>query len=182
MAYSEKDRAETLVALEANRGNILRTAEQTGIGEATIHRWVDESSKTGDNKSSLAVATEEVLPATRDEFIEELKSVRNRALRHLSSNLEDLKPREAATTLGILIDKTELLEGNATSRHAVVGSGETVNEAISRLMGELESRTHSIEVFEVEPSDQGDGESQSTTTADGVEQLASDGGPGIRQD
>ena len=128
------------------------------------------------------MVTAEILPATRVEFVVELKDVRNRALRHLSKNIENLSPREAATTVGILIDKTELLEGNATSRTAVVGSGETVNEAISRLMAELESRTNSIEVFEVEPSDQGDGESQPTTTADGVEQLASDGGPGIRQD
>ena len=182
MAYTEQFRADVLVTLEANGGNIAQTASQFEIGEATLHRWVEESSETGGHKSDIAIAATELIPSTREEFVAELREVRNRTLRHLSNTLEDLKPREAAVTLGILIDKTELLEGNATSRTAVVGSGETVNEAIARLRGELESRTNSIEVFEVESSTQGPSESEPITTADGVEQLVSDGGAGIRED
>jgi transposase-like protein len=182
MAYTEQFRAEALVALEANGGNILQTATELGIGQATLSSWLTEIRDIKEDSSDLAIASAELIPSTREEFVAELKEVRNRTLRHLSNTLEDLKPREAAVTLGILIDKTELLEGNATSRTAVVGSGETVNEAIARLRGELESRTNSIEVFEVESSTQGNGESEPTSTTDGVEQLASNGGPGIRQD
>ena len=182
MAYTEQFRAEALVAYEANGGNILQTATQLGIAEATVRDWVAQNRDIKEGSSDLAIATAELLPATREEFIVELKDTRNRTLRQLSQTLHELKPREAAVTLGILIDKTELLEGNATSRTAVVGSGETVNEAIARLMGELESRTNSIEVFEVEPSNEGNGESEPITPTDGVEQLASDGGAGIRQD
>lgn len=182
MAYTEQFRAEALVALEANGGNILQTATQLGIGVATLHGWISENRNIKEDSSDIAIAATELIPATREQFISELKEVRNRALRHLSNNLEELKPREAAVTLAILIDKTELLEGNATSRTAVVESGETVNEAIARLRDELESRTNSIEVFEVESSSQGPSESEPTSTTDGVEQLASDGGAGIRQD
>jgi len=112
----------------------------------------------------MAVATAEILPETRETFIAELKTLRNKVLRHLDGIVEDLKAREAAITLGILIDKTELLEGNATSRTAVVGNGETVDEAISRLASELESRPSRIEIPQVASPEQGSSESEPTTT------------------
>ena len=162
MAYTPEQRAEALVTLEANGGNILQTATQLGIGEATLHRWVNESSNNGDNKSDIAIATEEIIPETRETFIAELKTLRNKVLRHLDGIVEDLKAREAAITLGILIDKTELLEGNATSRTAVVGNGETIDEAIKRLSSELESRPSRVEIPEVVSSEQGPSETEPT--------------------
>jgi len=160
MAYTEKQRAEALVTLEANEGNIKRTSLQLGIGQATLRAWVADNS---DLKSDMALATAEVLPETRDGFITELKTLRNKVLRHLDGIVEDLKAREAAVTLGILIDKTELLEGNATSRTAVVGGGETVDEAITRLSAELESRSSRVALPEVASSAEGPSEAESTT-------------------
>ena len=110
----------------------------------------------------MAVATAEILPETRETFIAELKTLRNKVLRHLDGIVEDLKAREAAITLGILIDKTELLEGNATSRTAVVGNGETIDEAIKRLSSELESHPSRVEIPEVVSSEQGSGETEPT--------------------
>jgi len=164
MAYTEKERAEALVTLEANGGNVLQTASQLGIGEATLHRWIAENSENGDHKSNLAVATAELIPETRESFISELKTLRNKVLRHLDGIVEDLKAREAAITLGILIDKTELLEGNATSRTAVVGNGETVDEAIKRLSAELESRPDRTSLPEVASSSEGSSEAEPTPT------------------
>ena len=66
--------------------------------------------------------------------------------------------------LGILIDKVELLEGNATSRTAVVGSGETIDEAITRITNELELRISRNPVLEVESSTSRAGEIESETT------------------
>jgi transposase-like protein len=163
MAYTEQFRAEALVTLEANGGNIKQTAIQLEIGEATLHRWIEENSRTGDNKSDIAIATTEIIPDTRETFIAELKTLRNKVLRHLDGIVEDLKAREAAITLGILIDKTELLEGNATSRTAVVGGGETVDEAITRLSAELESRPNRFEIPQVASSPEGDSAPEPTT-------------------
>ena len=162
MAYTEQFRAEALVTLEANAGNITQTAEQLGIGVATLSRWIEENSENGSYKSDMAVATAEIIPETRETFIAELKTLRNKVLRHLDGIVEDLKAREAAITLGILIDKTELLEGNATSRTAVVGNGETIDEAIKRLSSELESRPSRVEIPEVVSSEQGSGETEPT--------------------
>jgi len=161
MAYTPEQRAEALVTLEANGGNMEATAEQLGIPRQTLYRWCNENVT---HKSDMAVATAEILPETRETFIAELKTLRNKVLRHLDGIVEDLKAREAAITLGILIDKTELLEGNATSRTAVVGNGETVDEAISRLASELESRPSRIEIPQVASPEQGSSESEPTTT------------------
>jgi transposase-like protein len=43
MAYSEQTRAEALLTLELNGGNILQTATQLNIGEATLHRWIADA-------------------------------------------------------------------------------------------------------------------------------------------
>ena len=164
MAYTEQFRAEALVTLEANGGNILQTAEQLSIGQATLSKWVAENRDIKETSSDLAVATAELVPETRESFISELKTLRNKVLRHLDGIVEDLKAREAAITLGILIDKTELLEGNATSRTAVVGNGETVDEAIKRLSAELESRPDRTPLPEVASSSEGSSEAEPTTT------------------
>jgi len=163
MAYSEQFRAEALVTLEANGGNILQTATQLGIGEATLRGWYAENRDIKETSSQLAIATAEIVPETRETFISELKQLRNKVLRHLDGIVEDLKAREAAVTLGILIDKTELLEGNATSRTAVVGNGETVDEAITRLTAELESRSSRAEIPQVASSPEGDSQTESTS-------------------
>jgi len=164
MAYTEQFRAEALVTLEANGGNLTQTAEQLNIGVATLSRWVEENSENGTHKSDIAVAASELVPETRESFISELKTLRNKVLRHLDGIVEDLKAREAAITLGILIDKTELLEGNATSRTAVVGNGETVDEAIKRLSAELESRPDRTSLPEVASSSEGSSEAEPTPT------------------
>ena len=164
MAYTEQFRAEALVTLEANGGNILQTSEQLGIDQATLSKWVAENRDIKESSSDLAIAAAELVPETRESFISELKTLRNKVLRHLDGIVEDLKAREAAITLGILIDKTELLEGNATSRTAVVGNGETVDEAIKRLSAELESRPDRTSLPEVASSSEGSSEAEPTPT------------------
>jgi len=182
MAYTEQQRADALITLETNRGNIKKTAIQLGIGEATLHRWIDENSENGDIKSDIAVATKERLPATREDFIIRLTRLRDLHLEHLENNYQDLTARETVVSLGILIDKVELLEGNATSRTAVVGNGETIDEAINRITNELESRIGRSEILEVESSTTGSSEAEPTAPAGELVELASDGGSGIWQD
>ena len=75
MAYTEQFRAEALVTLEANGGNILQTAEQLSIGQATLSKWVAENRDIKETSSDLAVATAELVPETRESFISELKTI-----------------------------------------------------------------------------------------------------------
>lgn len=179
MAYTEQQRADTLIALEANDGNIKLTSEQTGIPRPTIYAWLSDNLTL---KSDHAIATAELMPATREAFKTRLTSLRDQVLGHLEEIFVDLTARESVVALGILIDKVELLEGNATSRTAVVGNGETIDEAISRISSELESRFNRTQVLEVESSASRSSESEPETTTGELVELVSDGGQRIWQD
>ena len=130
MAYSPEKRAEVLVILESNNGNIEYTSEQTGVPRKTIYAWLEEKV----TQKPIAIETEKLMPATREEFTKDLTSLRNKVLAHLEDTYLDLKPREAVVALGILIDKTELLSGNATSRTAIVEEGDdSIDSAVREL-------------------------------------------------
>lgn len=161
MAYSEKDRAEALVALEVNGGNVLQTATQLGIAESTLRDWVAKSCEP--EASSLVEAVNERVVTEREALIERLKVIRNSTADQFENTLADLKPREAATALIDLTKLIELLEGNATQRVESVWNGETVGEAIERYKQEFESRLSSPAVLEVASTRQGDSESESVS-------------------
>lgn len=162
MAYSEKDRAEALVALEVNGGNVLQTANQLGIPEATLRNWV---AKTYDpTATSLTEAVNERVVTERESLINRLKILRNATADQFENTIVDLKARESASALIDLTKLIELLEGNATQRVESVWNGETVGEAIERYKQEFESRLSSPAVLEVASTREGASESEPTTT------------------
>jgi transposase-like protein len=165
MAYSEQTRADALLAIELNNGNVLQTATQLGIGEATLHRWVDEaeSSKTGGNVSDVVEVSTTLTETKREDFIANLKVLRNATMVQFEQIIPDLKAKEAATALVDLTKLIELLEGNATQRVEAVWNGESVGETIERYKQEFESRISRTQVLEVESSRIGDSESEPTT-------------------
>jgi transposase-like protein len=165
MAYSEQTRAEALLALELNNGNILQTATQLGIGEATLHRWVADAevSKTEGTVSDVVEVSTNLLETKREDFIANLKVLRNATMVQFESIIPDLKAKEAATALVDLTKLIELLEGNATQRVEAVYNGESVGDTIERYKQEFESRISRTQVLEVESTRIGDSESESTT-------------------
>jgi transposase-like protein len=165
MAYSEQTRADALLAIELNNGNVLQTATQLGIGEATLHRWVAdaESSKTEGNVSDVVEVSTTLLETKREDFIANLKVLRNATMVQFEQIIPDLKAKEAATALVDLTKLIELLEGNATQRVEAVWNGESVGETIERYKQEFESRISRTQVLEVESSRIGDSESEPTT-------------------
>ena len=91
--YSEAEQAEALVRLAVNRYDYAKTAEQTGISTVTLRRW---------NK----VVPKKSVPALLERAIERL----------LMAVPEKLSGDTWAITLGILLDKWLLVQGQATSR------------------------------------------------------------------
>lgn len=165
MAYSEQTRAEALLALELNGGNILQTATQLNIGEATLHRWIAdaESSKTEGTVSDVVEVSTNLLETKREDFIANLKLLRNATMVQFEQIIPDLKAKEAATALVDLTKLIELLEGNATQRVEAVWNGESVGETIERYKQEFESRISRTQVLEVESSRIGDSAEEPTT-------------------
>ena len=158
MAYSEKDRAEALVALEVNQGNVLQTATQLGIPEATLRNWVAKTYEP--EPSSLTEAVNERVVTEREALIERLKILRNATADQFENTIADMKAKESAVALIDLTKLIELLEGNATQRVESVWNGETVGEAIERYKQEFESRLSSPTVLAVASTREGDGESE----------------------
>ena len=161
MAYSEKDKAEALLALEVNGGNVNKTATELGIPEPTLRSWVAKTYEP--EPTSLTEAVKERVVTEREALIDRLKVLRNSTAQQFEDTIADLKPRESAAALIDLTKLIELLEGNATQRVESVWNGETVGEAIERYKQEFESRLSSPAILEVASTRQGDSESESVS-------------------
>jgi hypothetical protein len=93
MAYSDFEKAETLIKLAVNKGNYDRTANDTGISRRTIIRWAKTSPKKG-------------VPELLERAIERL----------LMTIPEKWEGNDWSIALGILLDKWLLMHGKANQR------------------------------------------------------------------
>jgi transposase-like protein len=109
VAYTSDDRAAGLAALESNGGNLRRTARETGISDATLRRWRDET----DERKDAANAAR--MPEARATLTERLRAFVDAALTVAPDKLHDANLRDVFTSVGIAIDKLQLLEGRPTS-------------------------------------------------------------------
>ena len=105
--YSDDERADTLAALDANRGNALQTSKQLGIPRTTIKRWVAE----GVNADVTVLRHEK-----RRELSEKLEDIAHalsgNILIHAGSpDAARGSLKEMAVALGIVIDKMQVLRG-----------------------------------------------------------------------
>lgn len=104
--YSDSERATALAALAANGGNLDRTAKALGIPFTTLKQWADgtrhpEASQMSEQKKEdMAAALEEVAW---------------KLLRSLESKIDTAPLSQAATSMGIAIDKARLLRGEPTT-------------------------------------------------------------------
>lgn len=93
MAYDDIEKSEALIKLAINKGDYDKTAIDTGVSSKTIKRWAKISPKKG------------------------VAELLERAIERLLMNIPaDMKARDWAISLGILMDKWLLAQGMATSR------------------------------------------------------------------
>jgi transposase-like protein len=106
-SYSDELKAETLAILDANNGNVRKTARQSGIPQSTIRDWRDGRGVTDSVTEIRAHKKGELSDLIRDE-LEAIFGAMN-------TKREAANYRELATAAGILIDKMQLLDGDPTS-------------------------------------------------------------------
>jgi hypothetical protein len=103
-SYSDNDRSNALAALVANGGSVVITATRLGIPYRTLKHWADGDchvAKLGnEKKADLAAA---------------LRGIAWLALDMLPAKLKKATAKDTATTLGIALDKAQLLDGDPTS-------------------------------------------------------------------
>ena len=107
--YSDREKAEALAALDANSGNLTRTADDLGIPYSTLRDWANGRGLNGgvaelrsQKKASLADTLADVAEALAGDLFDESK-------RHRASI------QQIATAMAIVIDKMQLLRGDPTT-------------------------------------------------------------------
>jgi transposase-like protein len=110
--YSDNDKALALATLDANGGDVRKTAKTLKMPESTLSDW---SKNRGVNKEVT-----EIREVKKKELSEKLEEVAYKLTDNLmiraESELSILVPmKDVATSLGIVVDKMQLLKGKPTS-------------------------------------------------------------------
>lgn len=112
MAYTEEFKANALIQLAANGGDLDTTAEALGISTSTLWRWAkgQQVKKKSKKKDSISKnETESNEPFRVEDGIEA-------AIKHLISNIPVMRGDEWGVALGILLDKWLILQNQPTER------------------------------------------------------------------
>lgn len=160
--YSAEDKARVQVALQANDGNVKRTARQTQVPEQTVRNWKQEWERKG-----TSVEISAALPAIQDDFIQEAIDLRAKAAALLGMKLDagEAKVGELNAVIGTLTEKILLLSGAATSRTESINTGPSPEEFGRALAGFLDAAVtaqeqRNAEIIEAEYEEQPEPEAQ----------------------
>lgn len=156
--WDANDRARVYAELEANEGNIKRTARNTGVPISTVRDWKQEWANGG-----VDTATVEALPAVVIDFVQDATRVRDKLLIRLEQLADkgDLSAREIVPALGMLTDKIRAYKGlDAVREHHHTVEIPVLDEleaklgsALKELVAAGQKRQQVIDdVIELEPS------------------------------
>jgi transposase-like protein len=128
--YSDKDKALVRTLLEANGGNVKRTARDLDMPPATVRAMKQKWEREG-----LPASVSEVLPVVAGDFVEDVSRVRNKMINNLEAQVDanKLTPKDNLLGIGILTDKARLVEGKSTSRSENTSDGNLPIEQVREL-------------------------------------------------
>lgn len=159
--YSAADQARVAVMLQANAGNVKRTARETGVPPMTVRDW-----KVRWEAEGYPEPIEEVLPAVSEEITDRMDYARGLAVDTVIEKLRDGKvsAKDAAWIAQVFTDKINLIRGMATSRTeqvqiAPVDAKELAKELagyVARTVSEAQLRHEEIEDAEWTEQSQGE--------------------------
>lgn len=128
-AYTDEQKAEALAVLKANAGNITRTAQHTGIPRKTLAEW-----SKGNHVSAQA---EEMIEEKVDELADKLEKIAHMITDSMPEKIERAGLRDASVSLGVVIDKRNLLIGKPTSISENRTDKARYETAIQQMMDEM---------------------------------------------
>jgi transposase-like protein len=105
--YSDADKATALAALDANGGNVYRTAKALSIPQSTLEGWAKSR------------GTNAAIPNLREHkkkaLAEQLEEIAEKLAEAIPGKVGDATLQQTATSLGIVVDKMQLLRGQPTN-------------------------------------------------------------------
>lgn len=106
-SFSDNDKAAALAALDANGGNVYRTAKELNVPRSTLQEWAN-----GRVSHDMPELRQQKRQDLHELFLNEIYAIANL----LPSKREDATYSQLATAAGIFTDKLQLLTGKATQR------------------------------------------------------------------
>lgn len=106
-SFSDNDKAAALAALDANGGNVYRTAKELNVPRSTLQEWAN-----GRVSHDVPELRQQKRQDLHELFLNEIYAIANL----LPSKREDATYSQLATAAGIFTDKLQLLTGQATTR------------------------------------------------------------------
>lgn len=136
--YDDKFRASAVVMLEAagypaNAFRLQEVADRLGVPGRTLRRWYN-----GEHNAP----PDDVVTQVKKELSERLEELTHKlvdmAFTIAESAVDDTSIQQATTSIGIVVDKLQLLKGKATER--IDHTGLTREERISRISTLIDGR------------------------------------------
>lgn len=103
--YSPERKAEVIALVEANGGNVKRTADQTGIQYSTIQYWLSHPGRFNEFRQEKRVALADLAENNAYKL----------GFSIATQDLTDVPLNHRATAFGIMVDKMQLLRGLPTN-------------------------------------------------------------------
>lgn len=100
--YTKRQKTTAVIAAELT--NVAAAAEAQGIPQSTLRRWMDDP------------ALADLRSKTREDLANEAHVLAQLAAEQIQRRLPEYEPRDLNTLYGIMVDKSQLLSGAATSR------------------------------------------------------------------
>ena len=104
--YSDEEKATVLATLDANEGNVALTARQLGMPDSTLRGWA----KGRGTHEEIA----ELRDQKKGELSERLEAIAHQLVDALPGKIDEASLQQTATSLGITIDKMQLLKQKPT--------------------------------------------------------------------
>lgn len=104
--YSDEDKATALAVLAAHNGDVSKTARETGVPRTTLQRWIE-----AENGAVAAIAADK-----KKGLADELETIAYKLVDAMPEKIAQATLQQLATSLGITIDKMQLLQGKPTER------------------------------------------------------------------
>jgi len=101
-SYSDEQKAVALAGLDADGGNVARTARQLGLPPKTLDQWA---------KGGVGPGVAKLRHQKKEELADRLEAIARQLLDAMPGKIAAASLRTIAIALGIVIDKMVLLRG-----------------------------------------------------------------------
>lgn len=123
--YSDEEKAQALAILDACGGDVSKAARQAGVPRKTLGEWA--------NGRAVVSVVAEIRQEKKAELSERLAEVAHKLVDAIPGKVSDATLQQVATSLGITIDKMQLLKGEPTAINANLTDVERTDRVVALL-------------------------------------------------